>query len=114
MGFPALNAPKSRFECRKTGGKRVWAMGENYSRSEELVAKELLNGCICVTDISIRAELPTWKVSRALKRLEIRDHVSHRVEDRRKRGRPRKFYELHPGALTLSASNDGPEGEFDG
>jgi len=89
-------------------------MGENYSRSEELVVKELLNGSLSVTDISIRTELPTWKVSRALKRLEIRDHVRHLVEDRRERGRPRKFYELRFGASPLSAGNDGPEGEFGG
>jgi hypothetical protein len=76
-------------------------MGENYSRLEELVAKELLNGSLYVTDISIRTELPTWNVSRALKRLEIRGHVSRLVEDRRKRGIPRKFYELCPEAPTL-------------
>jgi predicted ArsR family transcriptional regulator len=83
-------------------------VGKNYSTSEELVTEELLgNGGLCVTDISIRTELPTWKVSRALKRLEIRGHVRYRVEDRKERGRPRKFYELRIGAPP-------PEGEFGG
>ncbi len=68
-------------------------MWESRSRSEGLVAEELIgNGRLCVTDISTRVHLPTWAVSRVLKRLEIRGCVSCEVEDRRKRGRPRKFY----------------------
>ncbi len=73
-------------------------MWESHSRSEGLVAEELIgNGRLCVTDISRRAHLPTWAVSRVLKRLEIRGYVHCEVEDRQKRGRPRKFYKFTDG-----------------
>ena len=68
-------------------------MWESHSRSEGLVAEELIgNGRLCVMDISILTHIPTWAVSRALKRLEIRGYVRCEVEDRRTRGRPKKFY----------------------
>lgn len=77
-------------------------MWDDHSKSEELICRELLdNGSLCVSEISNRTNLPTWKVSRNLKRLEIRGLVSHEVENRNKRGRPRKFYKLKPKTAAL-------------
>ncbi len=70
-------------------------MWYNFSESEELVLRELYKEKgLSVTEISKRANLPTWKVSRNLKRLEIDGIVRHTDEERKKRGRPCKFYEI--------------------
>ncbi len=72
-------------------------MWDNFSESEELVYRALYKeDCLSVTAISKRTDLPTWKVSRNLKKLEIRGIVQYEDEDRNKRGRPCKFYEIIP------------------
>lgn len=79
----------------------------DFSESEECICREINeNGSSSVTKLSRRTDFPTWKVSRILKRLEIRGLVRYEVEDRDERGRPRKFYELEPEASTLLSEED--------
>lgn len=70
-------------------------MRENFSKSETLICRALTrNKNLSITQISNQTDLPTWKVSRKLKQLEIEGIVHYEVENRHKRGRPRKFYKL--------------------
>ena len=55
---------------------------------------KLLRGRPSQTDLYLATGLPSWKISRLLKRAELRGLVSVEVEDRKILGRPRKFYNL--------------------
>ncbi len=58
------------------------------------LGRELVGRGPSQTDLCLATGLPSWKISRLLKRAELRGLVSVKVEDRRVPGRPRKFYEL--------------------
>lgn len=82
-------------------------MWDNFSESEELVYRAVYTGDgLSVTEISKRTDLPTWKVSRNLKRLEIRGIVQHEEENRKRRGRPCKFYEITPNSEQLEEKQE--------
>lgn len=61
----------------------------------ELLAKELLNnGRRCPTELCTATGLPSWKVSRLLRRAESLGLARSSNELRFERGRPRKYFEL--------------------
>lgn len=90
MGFPALNAPKTEIGVRKNGGK--WgANGDVYSDHGEGAPFERLDqlGRLCLA-----TGLPSWKISRLMKRLELLRLVEVEEELRFTRGRPRRLCRL--------------------
>lgn len=75
----------------------------------ELLARELLNnGRMCPTDLCSATGLPSWKVSRLLRRAESLGLMHSTSEFRFERGRPRKYFELTPeGRRFLSGAVEG-------
>ena len=64
----------------------------------QAIGKELLsNGRISQTDLCLATGLPSWKISRLFKRLEILGFIEVEKEPRFSRGKPRKL-----GKLTMS------------
>ena len=61
----------------------------------QAVGRELLsNGWISQTDLCLATGLPSWKISRLLKRLELLKLIEVEKEPRFTRGRPRKLCKL--------------------
>lgn len=61
----------------------------------QALGRELLsNGRISQTDLCLATGLPSWKISRLLKRFEILGFVEVEKESHFTRGRPRKLYGL--------------------
>ena len=60
----------------------------------ELLARELNNGRRCTTDLCLATGLPSWKVSRLLRRAESLGLTRSSNELRFERGRPQKYFEL--------------------
>jgi len=59
------------------------------------LGRELLsNGGFSQTDLCLATGLPSWKISRLLKRLELLGFVEVEQELRFRRGRPRKLCKL--------------------
>ena len=100
----------------------------------QALGRELLsNGWISQTDLCLATGLPSWKISRLLKRFELFGLVEIKKELRFTRGRPRKLcefttsgFEYFTGLLRKvggEGNSEGPasgqpvtigEGEFDG
>ena len=61
----------------------------------QAIGRELLsNGRVSQTDLYLATGLPSWKISRLLKRLEILGLIEVEKEFRFTRGRPRKLCKL--------------------
>ena len=64
----------------------------------QAIGRELLsNGRVSQTDLCLATGLPSWKISRLFKRLELLGFIKVEKEPRFTRGRPRKL-----GKLTTS------------
>ena len=64
----------------------------------QIIGKQLLsNDRVSQTDLCLATGLPSWKISRLFKRLEILGFIEVEKEPRFSRGRPRKL-----GKLTAS------------
>jgi len=64
------------------------------------LGRELLsNGGVSQTDLSLSTGLPSWKISRFFKRLELLKLIEVEKEPRFSRGRPRKIGMLTPSGI---------------
>jgi len=107
ISFPALFARKSRLECRKMAKKMVATMETPI----QTLGRELLsNGGFSQTHLCLATGLPSWKISRLLKRLELMGFVDVAQELRFSRGRPRKLCKLTASGIEYFT---GPEGASD-
>jgi len=61
----------------------------------QIIGKQLLlNNSVSQTDLCLSTGLPSWKISRLFKRLEILGFIEVEKEPRFSRGRPRKLARL--------------------
>ena len=68
--------------------------------SIQTIGRELLsNGRISQTDLCLATGLPSWKISRLMKRLELLGLIEVEEELRFTRGRPRKLCRLTPRGI---------------
>jgi hypothetical protein len=73
--------------CRK-----MWPLME---RPIHALGRRLLpNSMVNQTDLCLTTGLPSWKISRLFKRLEVLGFVKVELEPRFIRGRPKKLYKL--------------------
>jgi predicted ArsR family transcriptional regulator len=93
MGFPPLFGPKTGIEVQKKGGKMVATM---KTLVKNLGREFLSNGGVSQTDLSLSTGLPSWKISRFFRRLELLKLIEVEEEPRFTRGRPRKVGRLTP------------------
>lgn len=69
------------------------------------LGRELLsNGGVSQTDLSLSTGLPSWKISRFFKRLELLKLIEVEKELRFTRGRPRKIGKLTPSGIEYFTS----------
>jgi predicted ArsR family transcriptional regulator len=78
---------------QKKGGKMVATM---KTLVENLGREFLSNGGVSQTDLSLATGLPSWKISRFFRRLELLKLIEVEEEPRFTRGRPRKVGRLTP------------------
>jgi DNA-binding PadR family transcriptional regulator len=69
------------------------------------IGRELLsNGGVSQTDLRLSTKLPSWKISRFFKRLELLEFIEVEKEPRFTRGRPRKIAKLTPNGIEYFTS----------
>jgi predicted ArsR family transcriptional regulator len=106
--FPIKIRRNQAIKCRITR-KRCTTVGPKIS----ILGRELLsNEWISQSALSSTLELPSWKISRMVKGLEIGGFVECVSEDRHIRGQPQRFCRLtQTGVSRFSAPvmNDGGE-----
>jgi len=64
----------------------------------------LSNGGVSQTDLSLATGLPSWKISRFFRRLELLNFIEVEKEPRFTRGRPRKVGRLTPKGVEYFTS----------
>ena len=96
IGFPHLSASKTKIQVQKNGEKTVATMETPLKK----LGRELLsNGGVSQTDLSLATGLPSWKISRFFRRLELLKLIEVEKEPRFTRGRPRKIGRLTPSGI---------------
>jgi predicted ArsR family transcriptional regulator len=69
------------------------------------IGRELLsNGGVSQTELSLSTGLPSWKISRFFKRLELLEFIEVKKEPRFTRGRPQKVGKLTPSGIEYFTS----------
>jgi predicted ArsR family transcriptional regulator len=73
-------------------GEKMWPPMERPIRA--LGRRLLSNSMVNQTDLCLATGLPSWKISRLFRRLEVLGFVKVELEPRFIRGRPKKLYKL--------------------
>lgn len=110
LGFPLFMAQKQDLKCRKNAEK-----GAHMKTPIKDLGRELLsNGGVSQTDLILTTGLPSWKISRIFKRLELLKFIEVEKEPRFTRGRPRKVGKLTQKGVEYFTSLLGEVREEDG
>jgi len=101
--FPPANMQKTpgiNIKEQKNGRKMAEKWWPQMKTPIQAVGRELLSSeGISQTDLCLATGLPSWKISRLLKRFELLGFVKIEREPRFTRGRPRKLCRLTPSGI---------------